>query len=193
MPAKIGGAGNIRPASAYDRTKLDGAGFCPAQPLQDEGDPAGHDHHEIGTPLQWTELPDRRSGPGQIRVRVSACGIRRTELHVFDGELSCPILPIIPGQEIVSRSDESGYRVDVVKCGDRVRIPWIGHTCGVSSYCRAQRESLCDAPLFASDPRDGDFATATIADARFALPLGEVSCDMSLASLRCACLIPGAS
>jgi len=141
------------------------------------------------TPLQWTESPDRRPGPGQIRVKVLACGVCRTDLHVLDGELPHPNSPIIPGHEIVGRIDALGEGVAGMALGQRVGIPWLGHTCGVCPYCRAQRENLCDAPLFTGYTRDGGFANATIADARFAFPLGETGEDASLAPLLCAGLI----
>ncbi len=142
-----------------------------------------------GTPLVWTDLPDRRPGPGQVRVQVLACGVCRTDLHVVDGELPDPQSPIIPGHEIVGRIDELGPGVTGLRLGERVGIPWLGHSCGVCPYCREQRENLCDAPLFTGYTRDGGFATATIADARFAFPLEETGSDVSLAPLLCAGLI----
>jgi propanol-preferring alcohol dehydrogenase len=141
------------------------------------------------TPLSWTDLPDRQPGPGQIRVKVLACGVCRTDLHVLDGELPDPQSPIIPGHEIVGRIDALGEDVAGLSLGERVGIPWLGHTCGVCPYCEAQRENLCDAPLFTGYTRDGGFATATVADARFAFPLGEIGDDVSLAPLLCAGLI----
>ena len=145
--------------------------------------------NRINSPLEWTELPDRRPGRGQIRVAVAACGVCRTDLHLVDGELPNPILPIIPGHEIVGRIDAVGADVEGLRIGERVGIPWLGHTCGVCPYCVAQRENLCDAPLFTGYTRDGGFATATVADARFAFPLGEAGSDESLAPLLCAGLI----
>lgn len=143
----------------------------------------------LGTPLEWTELPDRQPGPGQIRVTVSACGVCRTDLHVVDGELPEPHLPIIPGHEIVGRIDAIGIGVEGLTMGERVGIPWLGHTCGACPYCGMHRENLCDHPVFTGYTRDGGFATAAIADARFAFPLGEVGDDISLAPLLCAGLI----
>jgi propanol-preferring alcohol dehydrogenase len=141
------------------------------------------------TPLVWTDLPDRHPGPGQIRVHVLACGVCRTDLHVIDGELPHPNSPIIPGHEIVGRIDALGDGVTGLTLGERVGIPWLGHTCGVCAYCRTTRENLCDAPLFTGYTRDGGFATATVADARFAFPLGEKGTDIALAPLLCAGLI----
>jgi propanol-preferring alcohol dehydrogenase len=106
-----------------------------------------------------------------------------------DGELPDPILPIIPGHEIVGRIDAIGEGVEGLRMGERVGIPWLGHTCGICPYCKIQRENLCDQPLFTGFTRDGGFATATIADARFAFPLGEAGSDVSVAPLLCAGLI----
>ncbi len=142
-----------------------------------------------GTPLVMTELPDRTPGPGQIRVKVLACGVCRTDLHVLDGDLPPGPYPIIPGHEIVGRIDLVGEGVTGLNLGERVGIPWLGHTCGVCPYCEAHRENLCDAPLFTGYTRDGGYATAAIADARFAFPLGESGSDVSLAPLLCAGLI----
>ncbi len=143
----------------------------------------------LRSPLAWTELPDRMPGPGEIRVRVSACGVCRTDLHVVDGDLPNPVLPIVPGHEIVGRIDALGTGVDGLKLGERVGIPWLGHTCGICPYCLVARENLCDRPLFTGYTRNGGFATATIADARYAFPLGEEGDDISLAPLLCAGLI----
>ena len=144
---------------------------------------------KLKTALEWTELTDREPGPGEIRVKVSACGVCRTDLHVVDGELPNPHIPIIPGHQIVGRVDAIGADVADLRIGERVGIPWLGHTCGVCPYCVMQRENLCDHPLFAGFTRDGGYATATIADARFAFPLGEAGTDVALAPLLCAGLI----
>jgi len=144
---------------------------------------------KLNTALEWTELPDRHPGPGEIRVKISACGVCRTDLHVVDGELPNPQVPIVPGHEIVGRIDLLGADVEGLTLGERVGIPWLGHTCGVCPYCMEHRENLCDRPLFTGYTRDGGFATAVIADARFAFPLGEVGTDVALAPLLCAGLI----
>jgi propanol-preferring alcohol dehydrogenase len=144
---------------------------------------------KIGTALEWTDLPDRQPGPGEIRVKLAACGVCRTDLHVVDGELPDPQVPIIPGHEIVGRIDAIGAGVKDLSGGERVGIPWLGHTCGVCPYCTEHRENLCDRPLFTGFTRDGGFATATIADARFAFPLGDAGDDAALAPLLCAGLI----
>ena len=141
-----------------------------------------------GDPLEQVVLPDRHPGPGEIRIRVTACGVCRTDLHVVDGELDA-VLPIIPGHEIVGRVDAVGNGVSHLKLGQRVGIPWLGYTCGTCSYCSIGRENLCDRPLFTGFTRDGGFATAAIADARYAFDLGEEGEDTSLAPLLCAGLI----
>jgi alcohol dehydrogenase, propanol-preferring len=143
----------------------------------------------IGMALAWTELPDRVPGPGEVRVAIDACGVCRTDLHVVDGELPDPQFPIIPGHEIVGRVDAVGARVSELDIGQRVGVPWLGHTCGVCFYCCHQRENLCDRPLFTGYTRDGGFASSTIVDARFALPLDEVGEATELAPLLCAGLI----
>ena len=143
----------------------------------------------IGGPLEWTELPERRPGPGEIRVRVGACGVCRTDLHVLDGELPDIPLPIIPGHEVVGRVDALGAGVEGLHLGQRVGLPWLGHTCGSCPYCVGRQENLCDQPLFHGYTRDGGYATAVIADARFAFPLGEQGSDEALAPLLCAGLI----
>ncbi len=140
-------------------------------------------------PLECVELAEREPGPGQIRVKIGACGVCRTDLHVVDGELPGPRVPIIPGHEIVGQVDALGEGVQGLQMGERVGVPWLGHTCGVCPYCLAGRENLCDHPLFTGYTRDGGFATATIVDAAYAFPLGEVGSDISLAPLLCAGLI----
>jgi propanol-preferring alcohol dehydrogenase len=143
----------------------------------------------IGTPLEWTGRPDPRPGPGEIRVRVSACAVCRTDLHVVDGDLPDPRLPIIPGHEIVGRIDALGAGVEGLEPGQRVGIPWLGGTCGQCPSCREDRENLCDHPVFTGYTRDGGFATLAVADARYAFPLGERGADPELAPLLCAGLI----
>jgi len=143
----------------------------------------------LGTPLEWTELADPEPGPNEIRVKIAACGVCRTDLHVVDGDLPNPVLPIVPGHEIVGRIDAIGAGVSGLAIGERVGIPWLGHTCGACPYCVAHRENLCDRPLFTGFTRNGGFATATVADARFAFPLGDNGDDVSLAPLLCAGLI----
>jgi propanol-preferring alcohol dehydrogenase len=145
--------------------------------------------NQIGSQLEWTELPDPQLGPNQIRIKVSACGVCRTDLHVVDGELPNPTLPIIPGHEIVGRIDKLGLGVQGLSIGERVGIPWLGHTCGSCPYCTNHQENLCNQPQFTGFTQNGGFATSTIADARFAFPLGEIGDDVALAPLLCAGLI----
>jgi propanol-preferring alcohol dehydrogenase len=144
---------------------------------------------ELGAALEWTDLAGRQPGTGEIRVKVAACGVFRTDLHVVDGELPDPKVPIIPGHEIVGRIDMIGAGVEGLRVGERVGVPWLGHTCGSCPYCLGGQENLCDRPLFTGYTRDGGFATATVADARYAFPLGEVGDDVALAPLLCAGLI----
>lgn len=145
--------------------------------------------NQIGRPLEWTERPDPKPKAGEIRIKVAACGVCRTDLHVVDGELPNPQVPIIPGHEIVGRIDAMGASVEGLKIGQRVGIPWLGHTCGTCPYCKMQQENLCDHPLFTGYSRNGGFATSTLVDARFAFPLSEQGSDESLAPLLCAGLI----
>jgi propanol-preferring alcohol dehydrogenase len=142
-----------------------------------------------GASLLLQEREDPAPGDGQIRVRVSACGVCRTDLHVVDGELPDIKYPVIPGHEIVGRVDLVGAGVTTHRIGDRVGVPWLGYTCGVCRFCREGMENLCDRPLFTGYTRDGGFASHTIADARYAFPLGEDGDDVSIAPLLCAGLI----
>jgi propanol-preferring alcohol dehydrogenase len=142
-----------------------------------------------GEPLRLVARPDPQPGPGELRLRVGACGVCRTDLHVLDGELPDPRLPLIPGHEIVGRVDALGPGVDQFKLGERVGVPWLGATCGVCDYCRSGRENLCDRPLFTGYTRDGGYATHAVADARYTFALGEEGGDAELAPLLCAGLI----
>ncbi|MCI4680528.1 zinc-dependent alcohol dehydrogenase family protein [Rhodoblastus acidophilus] len=145
--------------------------------------------NRIGAPLEWAERPDPLPGPGEIRLKISACGVCRTDLHVVDGELPDPHVPIIPGHEIVGRVDMIGPGVSGLEIGERVGVPWLGHTCQVCAPCLSGHENLCDHPEFTGFTRDGGYATMTVADARFAFPLGEKGEDAALAPLLCAGLI----
>ena len=143
----------------------------------------------LGQPLVLSELADPVPGPGEVRVHVAACGVCRTDLHVVDGELPDPKLPIIPGHEIVGRVDQLGSGVDALRIGMRVGIPWLGYTCGVCPYCVEGRENLCDRPLFTGYTHDGGYATYVVADARFVFPLPAEGDDVATAPLLCAGLI----
>jgi propanol-preferring alcohol dehydrogenase len=142
------------------------------------------------TPLVLEERPDPTPGPGEIRVKVSACAVCRTDLHVVDGDLPPHRASIVPGHEIVGRVDAMGEGVRGLALGDRVGIPWLGHACGHCHYCEAGAENLCDAPAFTGWDRDGGFATHVVADAAFAVPLGDLALDdVAAAPLMCAGLI----
>jgi propanol-preferring alcohol dehydrogenase len=142
-----------------------------------------------GTPLQLQERDDPIPGDGEIRVKIGACGVCRTDLHVVDSELPDTRYPIIPGHEIVGRIDLMGTGVTGHQIGDRVGIPWLGSTCGLCRYCRLGMENLCDRPSFTGYTRDGGFATHTIADARYTFGIGGTGDDVSVAPLLCAGLI----
>ena len=143
----------------------------------------------IGTPLVMREREVPQPGTGEILIEVAACGVCRTDLHVVDGDLKDPKLPIVPGHEIVGRVAAMGQGVSGFARGERVGVPWLGATCGVCPYCRSGRENLCDAPLFTGYTRDGGYATHTLADARYCFPLPERPDDAALAPLLCAGLI----
>ena len=142
-----------------------------------------------GEPLIHTEMPDPQPERGQVRVRISACGVCRTDLHVVDGELPNPKLPVIPGHEIIGRIDAMAPGTEGLRIGMRVGIPWLGFTCGSCAYCARDQENLCDRPLFTGYTRDGGYATHVVADARFVFPLPQDGDDISTAPLLCAGLI----
>src|SRR5215468_8655845 len=142
-----------------------------------------------GRPLVLRERPVPQPGPGEILVAVSACGVCRTDLHVVDGELPHPKLPIVPGHEIVGRVAALGTGIVGFDIGQRVGIPWLGSTDGVCPYCLSGRENLCDAPLFTGYTRDGGYATHTVADARYCSTLPDGFDDAGAAPLLCAGLI----
>jgi propanol-preferring alcohol dehydrogenase len=144
---------------------------------------------KVRTPLVMRERPTPAPGAGEILVEVSACGVCRTDLHVVDGELPDPKLPIVPGHEIVGRVAALGAGVTGFAPGQRVGVPWLGHTCGVCPYCRSARENLCDAPQFTGYTRDGGFASHVVADANYCFPLAGDRDDVHSAPLLCAGLI----
>ena len=145
--------------------------------------------HEIGKPLKLEERPTLRPGSGEVLVRVEACAVCRTDLHVVDGELPNPKLPIVPGHEIVGVVEAIGDGVSHTPLGARVGIPWLGRTCGCCPYCITDRENLCDNPLFTGYTRDGGFATHVMADAAFSFPLTGFDDPVAAAPLMCAELI----
>src|SRR5215207_9584096 len=142
-----------------------------------------------GTPLALREGPVPAPGVGEILLEVAACGVCRTDLHVVDGELTEPKLPIIPGHEMVGRVAALGAGVAGFRTGERIGVPWLAATCGVCPYCVAGRENLCDAPLFTGYTRDGGYATHAVADARFCFPLDEAADPAGIAPWLCAGLI----
>jgi len=139
--------------------------------------------------LESTTLPEPRPRAGQLLVKVGACGVCRTDLHVVDGELSDPRLPLIPGHEIVGTVAEVGADVDAFNVGDRVGIPWLGYTCGTCAYCLKGRENLCDSARFTGYTIDGGYADYTVADSRYCFRLPSDRSDPELAPWLCAGLI----
>ncbi|HLH96015.1 MAG TPA: zinc-dependent alcohol dehydrogenase family protein [Xanthobacteraceae bacterium] len=146
----------------------------------------------LGSPrsrLVLRERPEPTPAASEILIAISACGVCRTDLHVVAGELDRPKLPLVPGHEIVGRVAAMGEDVAGFALGMRVGVPWLGRTCGVCSYCRTDRENLCDAPVFTGYTRDGGYATHVLADASFCFPLPEAGDAAALAPLLCAGLI----
>ncbi|MEH0295926.1 zinc-dependent alcohol dehydrogenase family protein [Agrobacterium sp. CCNWLW71] len=144
---------------------------------------------KVGKPLVLVEGDDPVPTDNELLVRVEACAVCRTDLHVVDGDLRSPKLPLVPGHEIVGIVEQVGKHVSHKRIGKRVGIPWLGHTCGACSYCRAGTENLCNEPLFTGYTRDGGFATHVVADSEFAFDLPVSEDAISLAPLLCAGLI----
>jgi alcohol dehydrogenase, propanol-preferring len=144
---------------------------------------------EVGAGLQERELPQPVVGPGQVRLQVSACGVCRTDLHIVDGELAEPKLPLVLGHQIVGTVREVGPSVTRLVAGQRVGVPWLGWTCGECRYCRSGRENLCDRARFTGYTIDGGFAEQAVADARFCFPIPDGFPDLQAAPLLCAGLI----
>ncbi len=142
-----------------------------------------------GTPLRIADVPVPEPGAGEVLLKVHACGICRTDLHIVDGELTEPKLPLIPGHQIVGSVVRSGAGVDRFAEGTRVGVPWLGATCGTCRHCTSGRENLCDRALFTGYQRNGGFAEYTVADARFCFPIPEGYPDLQAAPLLCAGLI----
>ena len=142
-----------------------------------------------GRPLGLRRLARPEPGPGQVLVEVHACGVCRTDLHVVDGELAHPKLPLIPGHEVVGRVVEMGRDVDRLRAGDRVGIPWLGHTCGHCRHCRAGRENLCEEARFTGYQIDGGYADYAVVDQRYCFPVPGSASDAEAAPLLCAGLI----
>jgi propanol-preferring alcohol dehydrogenase len=145
--------------------------------------------HAAGQSLAADDLPTPQPGAGQLLVKISACAVCRTDLHVVDGELTEPKLPLVPGHEIVGRVEEIGEGVKGFQVGNRVGIPWLGWTCGECEYCLSGRENLCERGRFTGYTIDGGYAEFTVADARFAFQIPDAFDDVSAAPLLCAGLI----
>ena len=141
---------------------------------------------KAGTPLVLRDVAAPHPNSGQLLIRVSACAVCRTDLHIIDGELLQPKLPLILGHEIIGRVEEIGESVDRFKVGDRIGIPWLGWTCGECKFCRSERENLCDSARFTGYTIDGGYAEFTVADARFCFPIPDVFNDVAAAPLLCA-------
>jgi propanol-preferring alcohol dehydrogenase len=141
------------------------------------------------TPLVMQERQLPQPGAGEVLIEVLACGVCRTDLHVVDGELPHPKLPIVPGHEIVGRVAALGSDVKDLTLGARVGVPWLGEACGICAYCRSGRENLCDAPIFTGYTRDGGYATHALANARFCYELNDHGDAAETAPLLCAGLI----
>ncbi|MES2190954.1 MAG: zinc-dependent alcohol dehydrogenase family protein [Pseudomonadota bacterium] len=145
--------------------------------------------HQHRQPLQLEDRPLPEPASAEVCLRVEACAVCRTDLHILDGELHVPHLPLIPGHEIVGIVERTGAEVHALKVGDRVGVPWLGHTCGHCDFCIQGRENLCDRPIFTGHGRDGGFATHVIAEADFCLPLSLKMDAVHVAPLMCAGLI----
>lgn len=143
----------------------------------------------IGQPLRLEEWPDPLPGNGGVRLRVEACGVCRTDLHVIDGELPGVAPPVVSGHEIVGIVDSLGADVSALAIGDRVGVPWLGRTCGTCRYCTGGAENLCDSPQFTGYTRPGGFASQVIADAAYCIPLTGYTDPVAAAPLLCAGLI----
>ncbi len=143
----------------------------------------------VGRPLRLERMERPRPGSGQVLIRVAACAVCRTDLHVVDGDLKKPKTPLVPGHEIVGRVEAPGAGVEGLKEGDRVGVPWLGWTCGECRCCRSGRENLCPKARFTGYDLDGGFAEETVADARFCLPIPDAYRDEEAAPLLCAGLI----
>jgi propanol-preferring alcohol dehydrogenase len=142
-----------------------------------------------GAPLHEEEREPPRPGPGEIRVRVAACGVCRTDLHLVDGELPQARLPVVPGHQVVGVVDALGEGTTRFRAGERVGVPWLGGACGACDFCRRGEENLCDSLVFTGCTRDGGFAEVVTADERFALPIPDGYSDVEAAPLLCAGLI----
>jgi propanol-preferring alcohol dehydrogenase len=142
-----------------------------------------------GTPLGARDLPNPSPGPGEVLVRVKACGVCRTDLHIVDGELTEPKLPLVPGHQVVGEVVGAGEGAELFALGSRIGIPWLGSACGKCRYCTSGRENLCERAVFTGYGRDGGYAEMAVADERFCLALPDSYGDEDVAPLLCAGLI----
>ncbi len=140
-------------------------------------------------PLRLSEVPEPRPGDGEVLIEVAACGVCRTDLHILDGELTEPKLPLIPGHQVVGAVVGLGEGVERFSAGDRVGVPWLGWTCGECRYCSSGRENLCDRARFTGYDIDGGYAELMVADERFCFPIPSDYSDEQAAPLLCAGLI----
>ena len=145
--------------------------------------------HQARSPLAFEPTPIPSPGPGQLLIKVEACALCRTDLHIIDGELASPKLPLILGHEIVGKVNALGEGVRDFSIGERVGVPWLGQTCGHCSYCLSGRENLCEDPIFTGYTRDGGFAEFVVADARYVFDLSAYEDPIAAAPLMCAGLI----
>lgn len=145
--------------------------------------------HRVGQPLQLEDVPIPSPGKHEVLVRVHACGVCRTDLHIVDGELGQPKLPLVLGHQIVGTVEALGANVEEHKVGDRIGIPWLGRTCGCCPFCKAGKENLCDDPLFTGYTRNGGFAEYAVADASYCFHIPENISDEQVAPLLCGGLI----
>lgn len=143
----------------------------------------------VGAPLALQTVPVPAAGKGELLVKVHACAVCRTDLHVVDGELPHPRLPLIPGHEVIGTVEAVGEDAPLPLLGQRVGVPWLGATCGVCAYCRSGHENLCDSAEFTGYTRDGGFADYLVADHRYCFPIPESYSDTDAAPLMCAGLI----
>lgn len=141
---------------------------------------------KIGGPLKLEELPMPKPGKGEVLLEVKACGVCRTDLHIFDGELPKPKLPLILGHQVVGIIKEVGEGVKLRKIGERVGVPWLGESCSRCAFCRTQRENLCTDALFTGYQKNGGYAEFCVADERFCFPLPSRYSDVQAAPLLCA-------
>jgi len=146
-------------------------------------------HHRGGTPLRYEAMPAPVPGPGQLLLKVAACAVCRTDLHIVDGELAGGRLPVVPGHEIIGTVVELGPGTSCYRTGERVGVPWLGRTCGHCRYCLSGRENLCDSARFTGFDMDGGYASYTVAEEAFCFPIPSRYDDLHAAPLLCAGLI----